>query len=420
MSNHNTFSQAIYTTKRSISNFASKLANGLQKPNRDFILDMFFGLAKSKSVLLSEIGRALEEPIDTIQTVKRLSNRMDDFHETSDLLENYEEMVQPFLQEEDNLILVDNSEIVKPAACKMEALGQVRDGSTGKIENGYWTTNMIAVAPKTKHPISVYSHLYSSAEKGFISENEETYKGMDYVNRLLGTKKATFVLDRGYDNIEVMKKVLRQENNFIVRLKKNRNLLYQNMKLSVHDLAIRRKGKINFRSEIKGTVYDLKVSHLTVELPSLKGKKLTMVIVYGYGKEPMVLLTNKRIRKKDEVLSILKAYILRWRIEEMFRVQKQEFDLENIRIRTLPRLKRMFLFVSIMITFMTLKVEKQNGFFHTVIERAKGIKEKDKIKMFLYRFSAGMQAILKKDACGVQHFKYIEKPKGPRQLTLQL
>jgi len=31
-----------------------------------------------------------------------------------------------------------------------------------------------------------------------------------------------------------------------------------------------------------------------------------------------------------------------------------------------------------MITFMTLKIEKQNMFFHIVIERAKGIKEKIK------------------------------------------
>jgi hypothetical protein len=279
---------------------------------------------------------------------------------------------------------------------------------------------MIAVAPKTKHPISLYSHLYSSTEEGFISENEETYKGMNYVNRLVGKRKATFVMDRGYDNIEVMKKVLKQENNFIIRLKKNRNLLYKNKKFSVHDLAIRRKGKINFRSEIKGKIYNLKVSHLTVEIPSLKGKKFTMVIVYGYGKEPMVLLTNKPIRKKEEVLSVLKAYITRWRIEEMFRVQKQELDLENIRVRTLPRLKRMFLLGSMMITFMTLKTEKQNGFFHTVIEHAKGIKPKEKIKMFLYRFSAGVQAILKKDSEGIQHFKYIRKPKGSRQLALPL
>lgn len=420
MSNHNTFSEAIYTTKRSIFHFASKLTNGMQKPNKNFILDMFFGMAKGKSVLLSNIARALEEPIDTVQTVKRLSNRLDEFHETSDLLENYEEMIKPFLQEEDNLILVDNSEIVKPAAIKMEGLRRVRDGSTGEFGNGYWTTNMIAVAPKTKHPISVYSHLYSSAEEGFLSENEETYKGLDHVNRLVGEKKATFVMDRGYDNIAIMKKVLQQKNNFIIRMKKTRNVLYQNKKYNIYDLALRRKGKINFQSEIKGSVYDLKVSHLTVEIPSLKGKKFTMVIVYGYGKEPMVLLTNKRVRKKEEVISILKAYITRWRIEEMFRVQKQEFELEDVRVRTLPRLKRMFLFVSMMITYMTLKIEKQNGFFHNVIEKAKGIKPKEQIRMFLYRFSAGMEAILKKDAHGVRHFKYIEKRANSRQLVLQL
>src|SRR5690625_5876727 len=94
-----------------------------------------------------------------------------------------------------------------------------------------------------------------------------------------------------------------------------------------------------------------------------------MVVVYGYGKDPMVLLTNKRARKKGEVLSILKAYITRWRIEEMFRVQKQEFQLEGIRVRSLKRLNLLFLLVSTLITFMTLKIEKKNGFFHAVIKR---------------------------------------------------
>src|SRR5690606_13487823 len=136
--------------------------------------------------------------------------------------------------------------------------------------------------------------------------------------------------------------------------------------------------------------------------------------------DPMVLLTNKRPRKKDEVLSILKAYITRWRIEEMFRVQKQEFRLEDIRVRSLKRLNLMFLLVSMMITFMTLKIEKKNAFFHAVIERARGIKDKTQIKMFLYRFSAGMKAILEKDTRGIQHFKYIEKASNPLQLELKL
>src|SRR5699024_12534481 len=100
---------------------------------------------------------------------------------------------------------------------------------------------------------------------------------------------------------------LGQADNFVIRLKTNRHLLYQNKELSVHNLALRRKGKINFRTEIQGTIYDLKVSHITVEIRSLRNQKLTMVVVYGCGKAPMVLLTNKRVKQKDEVLSILKA-----------------------------------------------------------------------------------------------------------------
>src|SRR5699024_8366386 len=125
--------------------------------------------------------------------------------------------------------------------------------------------------------------------------------------------------------------------------------------------------------KIKGKTYDLEVSHIEIEIPSLKGKKMTMVVVYGYGKDPMVLLTSKQAKRKDDVLSILKGYILRWRIEEMFRVQKQEFKLESVCVRTLNRLNRLLLFVSLMVAYMSKKTEKENNFFHAVIHRARGI-----------------------------------------------
>jgi len=417
--NYNTLSQDIYTTKRSIVNFSSKLSKGMQKPNRNFLMDMLFGLAKGKSVILSDIAKTLEEPIDTIQTVKRLSTRLEDFHEDNTLMSNYGELLAPHVNKDDNLIIVDNSEIIKPYSKKLEGLGKVRDGSTNRIEKGYWTTNMIAITKKFKHPLPLYSHLYSSSEEGFISANEETYKGLRHIRNVLAEKKATFVMDREYDNVMIMKKILGQGDHFIIRLKKNRHLHYQNKKLSVRELALRRKGKINFQTEIKGNTYHLKVSHIAVEIPSLKGKKMTMVVVYGYGKDPMVLLTSKQVERKNDVLSILKAYILRWRIEEMFRVQKLEFQLESICVRTLNRLNRLLLFVSMMIAFMSIKSEKQNNFFHAVIRRARGIKAPDTIRMFLYRFSSGMKEILNKDAKGVKHFKYPER-RNRMQLVLDL
>src|SRR5699024_11705900 len=100
-----------------------------------------------------------EESIAHIQTIKRLSSHLKTLHEEDQLIENYQKVIQPHFQDKDHLVIVDNSEIIKPYSNKLEALGKVRDGSTGKIEKGYWTTNMIGVTEYTKHPIPMYSHL---------------------------------------------------------------------------------------------------------------------------------------------------------------------------------------------------------------------------------------------------------------------
>src|SRR5699024_5467334 len=122
-----------------------------------------------------------------------------------------------YFKEKDHLVIVDNSEVIKPHAHKLEALGKVRDGSTGRIEEGYWTTNMISITPTTKHPISLYSHLFSSTEKEFISQNEETNKGSRHVRHILDDRKATFIMNRDYDDVKMIKTFLAQEDNFVIR-----------------------------------------------------------------------------------------------------------------------------------------------------------------------------------------------------------
>src|SRR5690625_6292496 len=111
----------------------------MQKPNRNFLMDMLFGLAKGKSVILSDIAKTLEEPIDTIQTVKRLSTRLEDFHEDNTLMSNYGELLAPHVNEDDNLIIVDNSEIIKPYSKKLEGLGDRKSTrlNSSHVANSY-------------------------------------------------------------------------------------------------------------------------------------------------------------------------------------------------------------------------------------------------------------------------------------------
>ena len=71
-------------------------------------------------------------------------------------------------------------------------------------EKGYLTTNITITSPKTKHPIPIYSHLFSAEETDFVSANVETYKGLNRVKRLFNNKRYTVVMDRGYDANDII------------------------------------------------------------------------------------------------------------------------------------------------------------------------------------------------------------------------
>ena len=54
-------------------------------------------------------------------------------------------------------------------------MGRVRDGSTGKIENGYKILEIAALTKENKMPISVYSRVFSPEEDNYINENKITF-----------------------------------------------------------------------------------------------------------------------------------------------------------------------------------------------------------------------------------------------------
>lgn len=409
----------VYQAKRSISNFSDQVADNLAKPKQKFLKDMLYGLSKCQQPILSEIGRSLNEKQELIYTAKRLSRQAANFSELEQMDENYLGTVKPFLTD-DALVLCDLSDLAKPCGEQFEKLETVRDGSTDRLEKGYWTTNFSIASPKTKHPVPVYSHLYSAAEKDFVSANVETYKGLNTVKRLFGDIPYTLVFDRGYDANDLIEYVLNQKASFILRLKNNRLAIHQRKTEKVSQIALKRKGKICFQSEIKSVEYDLKVSHVPIQLPAFKGIPLNLVIVHGYGKSPMKLLTNKPIQGKTDVLSILKAYITRWKIEESFRVQKQELHLEKVRLLSLNGLRLIHRLTSYLIGYHSLLLEKENLFGQLLLHHAKPLFSAEKVKFHLYRTIRGLANILKQDQSGIQIYKRIQHRNRPYQICLQI
>ena len=398
----------IYQTKRSLLTFLEKLTKGLSKPRKKFYSDILYGMSKAQNTLLSDIARALEENIDLIYTIKRLSRNSAEENDLKQVHQNYLNTLKTSIPD-NPLVIVDESEIVKPYAEKMENLALVRDGSKNVLEKGYPTLNFSMASPKTKHPLPLYNHLYSSKEDDFQSQNIEIAKGFNTVHTFLGKKKATFVMDRGYDRNTIYEYVQNIGHHFVTRLNDNRYLIHKNRRVKVPDLAKRRKGKINFKTEIQGKEYSLKVSHIKVKLPVLQDMPLNMVVVYGYGEKPMKLLTNHSIKGKDDVLRILKSYITRWRIEELFRVQKEEFQLEKTRTMTLSSLRILYTIMNCLIGHYSLAIEKNTYHTQVVLARARPSNNLKKIKFYLYRFIRGVSRILSFDTVGIKYFHKIER-----------
>ena len=415
-----------YEMKREIINFSDKLSKGTSKANQKFTLDLQYGISASKSVLLSEISRELKEKIPIANTIDRLSINTSQLNEESLNLinDNYLKMVRNNVGEK-VLVILDDSDVAKPYGQAFEDLSYVRDGSA--IDNkqvlGYNICESVVVSKNQKQPISLYSEVYSTISKGFKSKNTYSMESIKVSQKVLSGKQVTYVADRGYDANWFLNTFLNKSKNdkFVLRIRKNRKLIFKNKSKNAYSVALKRKGKV--RMDLQFTDYKEKivtyVSHTRVKLPAFLHKTVYLVIVYGLSeKHPMLLLTNKEIKDKKDVISVVRDYMSRWRIEEYFRFKKQEYGFEGFRVRSLHSIKVINKMLTYHIGMIGLIADKLNKKLLglKIIERSKSIKSK--VTIWYYQISRGIAEILSYSQVGIA-IKYKNR-KPPDYVQSQL
>ena len=380
---------------------------------------MIYGLVDSQSVILSEIARVLDEDILLKKTVERLSRNLKTFDEQNKLKKNYLNEVKPHINN-NTVFCCDKSDIIKPYSEKLEGLDRVRDGSKNETEKGYDTFEIAALTDHKKLPIEVYSRIYSTLEDGFKSENTETLKGLNFVEKHFG-KTGIYALDRGYDNNLFYEYFSYGNKDFVIRAKGNRNVIYKGESLNIEKVANFYKGKYAYEyTNQKNKRKKLKFSYTPIKLPALPDKKLTMVIIRGHGKRPTMLITNLKPEDKRLTLAILKAYIKRWKIEEYFRFKKQQFDLENFRVQSLQSIRNLDLILMIVIGFLALFSNQKNKtklqlIVKKISSRIFGVPDFD-----YYALADGIKEILKKSYTGISNYlkSCYQKHRSQAQLRL--
>ena len=417
------FTPNTYEMTREIVNFSKKISEGLNNPTTKFVMDMQYGLAKGGSCLISEISRSLDEDIKLGYTIERLCDNLSNlYQEEKDIIwNNYLDEVRKNIDKNNPIVLFDDSDINKEYSKKLEDLDYVIDASSQnkKIVSGYHVCEAVVLTKNEKQPMSIYSKIYSCKSDNFISKNAYTLESLKEAERVCG-ENFTGIFDRGYDDNKIFKYMSNNRHKFVIRLDDERTLLFKDKKRSVGEVAKTRKGKILYKALFNNEEYELMLSYTKAILPYNK-KEYTLVIVYGLSEEhPMKLLTNIDIKEKEDVIKIVRLYLSRWRIEEHFRGKKQEYDFENMRVRTIESMNNLNMMLTIHLGHIAILADNINKKLLTIkiIYASKSIK--DKAIVWLSQIARGIKNMLIYAHKGIKEWQEIEMKNQNIQLCLKL
>ena len=186
--------------------------------------------------------------------------------------------------------------------------------------------------------------LWSSRAPGVKGENDEVLKVMKAVYEATGGKGVT-VYDRGGDRPAFYDYLIGNGRDFVIRLNNRSVLSWRGMRevrCLARECTMRHSHHVTFDSHGKECNVPISFGAMPVRLAAHPDAELHLVVVKGFGTEPMTLITSLPVSGSFESQwRVVEAYLSRWRIEETIRFVKQEYGLENIRVLSYAGIRNM-------------------------------------------------------------------------------
>ena len=320
--------------KAQLSKFSLALSEGLTRPQRKFVHPMLYGIQATPDVKLSSISRSLQENVALRKTEGRLSRNLASQALDLHLLQRLAEMGGQGVSSK-TVLCLDLSDVRKEYAQKMEYLDEVYDGSSGEVHQGYWLCEVTAAEVRGGEIVPLYQKLYSTAAPDFQGQNAELLGAVDWVGTFVGCR-GIWAIDRGGDRRHVLQPLLERRLRFVIRSTGKRTVIdRRHLKGAVKEVAGR--CRLRFATRVvhiqdgQEKIYQLHYGAEPIWLPGRK-EKLLLVAVSGFGREPLMLISDLLARAQDsESLGwIVQIYLTRWKIEETFQqVSLLQFSLDK-------------------------------------------------------------------------------------------
>ena len=341
--------------KAQLTRFTCELTAGLSKPLRNFVGEMLFGIRPAGPE--AEQHRAQSARTDSAAENRRSSLAQSASRRIGNASAPGAVAFRQRRVENNTVLCLDLGDVRKEYARKMEFLDQVWDGSAGEVHAGYWLCSVIGAEVHGSELTPLYQQLFSVRAQDFLSENDELLSAIDQL-RAHTQGRGIWTMDRGGDRRKLLEPLLERRERFVIRSTGQRMVLdRQRHRVTLHHLGaccrLRYQAKIIKIENGQEKIYQLRFGAEPCHLPG-REEPLLLVVVAGFGQEPLLLLTNVgRVRDSQSLWWIAQIYLTRWKIEETFRFVKQSYRLEDIRVRRYQRLKNLVLLMTAAACFAT-------------------------------------------------------------------
>lgn len=329
--------------------------------------EMVLGILGSESPLITQMARQQNKSAGEIWAAAKRSYRFLENKRlaTSELYEGlYQAGRQAVLREKPDylVVAVDPVNFEKPYAQAIEGVSVVHKatppdlGGQARLAHGY--PAITATLVNTQVPVTSYANWYSYQSEDFISQNREIEQAFQTTVRLYPEYKIRYVGDAGLDDQKIFAQVDALHQEFVFRASHLERIVeVYNERLDrwerealgdlVESIPLQVSFQVLFAHAGSTRLDTVSLGWFQVRLPERPQQSLWILVAEDPTfKHPLVLVTNVPLNSIAIVQQVYNDWRLRGRIEHGYRFdQEQGLDVEDMRVHTLERMRRLFALV---------------------------------------------------------------------------
>ncbi len=259
------------------------------------------------------------------------------------------------------VVAVDPVNFEKPYTQSLEGVSVVHKATPpdlngqARLAHGY--PSITATLVNTKVPVTSYANWFSYLTIDFLSQNKEIEQAFTNTVRLYPDKTIRFVGDSGLDDQKMFAQVVKVEQEFVFRVSHLERIVevyndrldrWETEKLQdlVESLPYQTTFQVLFQHAGETRFDTVHFGWFMVRIPNTDRPLWILVADDGTLNRQLVLITNIPLTSVSAVQQVYNDWRLRSRIEHGYRFdQEQGLDVEDMRVQTVQRMKRLFAMV---------------------------------------------------------------------------